>query len=363
MNITATVTGIEYSIRFADAMKTIDADSFDINTVPPSCLLRDGNHTFGISKWVSPKRTRSYPYARIHTTLSHSKKITVIPVIKDEGAAGDRDFIQWDTVSLMSLLDVFVILAYYTTAEAAGNKITRQRFDNNYVLEKIRQIEQYHSSALHWNLNELHKGLHSVVERARMAYSAIEKNTGVKLHSESGLEKFQQKISSDIDSFMTFSREKSGNAQLREYVTLQPKEYLATQSKAMITITNYLGGQYFFTVDEIQQIESTLLLIETKHSRNALLPAKDDIKDGLLKMILYCNLSGIMMDEALVEHQPVLQLTSDKLRGSINSDSPPEEIDVFFRLNHFNQSRVRAVSSLFAEANANSFTVRIKEAS
>ncbi|MBL7999292.1 MAG: hypothetical protein JNL32_11720, partial [Candidatus Kapabacteria bacterium] len=196
-----------------------------------------------------------------------------------------------------------------------------------------------------------------------MAYSAIEKNTGVKLHSESGLEKFQQKISSDIDSFMTFSREKSGNAQLREYVTLQPKEYLATQSKAMITITNYLGGQYFFTVDEIQQIESTLLLIETKHSRNALLPAKDDIKDGLLKMILYCNLSGIMMDEALVEHQPVLQLTSDKLRGSINSDSPPEEIDVFFRLNHFNQSRVRAVSSLFAEANANSFTVRIKEAS
>jgi hypothetical protein len=41
------------------------------------------------------------------------KKITVIPVVKDEGANGDRDYIQWDTVSLTSLLDIFVIFAYY----------------------------------------------------------------------------------------------------------------------------------------------------------------------------------------------------------------------------------------------------------
>ena len=63
-------------------------------------------------------------------------------MVKDEGASGDRDFIQWDTVSLMSLLDVFVIFAYYEKAKKRGNKITNQQFDNNYVLSKIKEIEQ-----------------------------------------------------------------------------------------------------------------------------------------------------------------------------------------------------------------------------
>ncbi len=59
-------------------------------------------------------------------TLNVSKKITVIPIVKDEGASGDRDFIQWDTVSLMSLLDVFVIFAYYDKADKKDRKITNQ---------------------------------------------------------------------------------------------------------------------------------------------------------------------------------------------------------------------------------------------
>jgi hypothetical protein len=58
----------------------------------------------------------------VFNTLNVSKKITVIPIVKDEGASGDRDFIQWDTVSLMSLLDVFVIFAYYDKAEKKGPK-------------------------------------------------------------------------------------------------------------------------------------------------------------------------------------------------------------------------------------------------
>ncbi len=57
-------------------------------------LLADNNHTFAVSKWISPKRTRSYPFERVFNTLRVSKKITVIPIVKDEGAKGDRDFIQ-----------------------------------------------------------------------------------------------------------------------------------------------------------------------------------------------------------------------------------------------------------------------------
>ncbi len=62
----------------------------------------------------------------------------------------------------MSLLDVYVIFAYYEKAEAASysnQKITKQQFDNAYILSKVKEIEQYHSSALHWNLNELNTNL------------------------------------------------------------------------------------------------------------------------------------------------------------------------------------------------------------
>lgn len=82
---------------------------------------------------VSSKRTRSYPYARVYDRLAfQGKKVTIIPIFKDEGLDGDRDFLQWDTVSLMSLLGVYVIIGYYVSATPNPNyknKITNQRFD------------------------------------------------------------------------------------------------------------------------------------------------------------------------------------------------------------------------------------------
>jgi hypothetical protein len=195
--------------------------------MPSACLLTDDTHIFAVSKWVSPKRTRSYPFERVFNTLNVSKKITVIPIVKDEGASGDRDFIQRDTVSLMSLLDVFVIFAYYDKAGKKDRKITNQQFDNEYVLSKIREIEQFHSSALHWNLNELNANLHDIIYKVKSSYSEIEKSTGVKLHNSKGLDNFKEKIGKDVSLFMAFSRGKAEKAQSREFVTFQPKESLA----------------------------------------------------------------------------------------------------------------------------------------
>jgi len=252
MNITGKITGVKYKVVLTENLKKIDIKSFDINEAPSACVITDNKHSFAISKWVSPKRTRSYPFERVYNTLQHiSKKITVIPIVKDEGAKGDRDFIQWDTVSLMSLLDVFVIFAYYTNAEKANIKITNQQFDNKYVLSKIKEIEQYHSSALHWNLNELNTNLHYIIDKVKSSYIKIEKFTDIKLHGSNGLTNFKNKIGKDVSLFMAFSRGKAEKAQSREFVAFQPKESLSTFSKAKITITNYLGGQYFLTVDEV----------------------------------------------------------------------------------------------------------------
>ena len=94
MEIKAEITGIDYKVRCDEELKRVDIKDFDINTIPSYCLITDNKKSFAFSKWVSPKRIRSYPFERVYNTLNITKKITVIPIIKDEGAQGDRDFIQ-----------------------------------------------------------------------------------------------------------------------------------------------------------------------------------------------------------------------------------------------------------------------------
>lgn len=116
---------------------------------------------------------------------------------------------------------------------------------------------------------------------------------------------------------MESSRQKAQLAQDREFLTIQPKEILATSSKAKITITNYLGGQYFFTVDEILIEDKNLFLIESKHSKSGKLPSIGDIKDGLLKMMIYTNLENVSIGKDLFVSLPILRLTSGKIEGEI----------------------------------------------
>lgn len=363
MDITGTITGIKYEVILPVDLKQVDIQHFDINEIPATCLLISKKNTFAISKWVSPKRTRSYPFERVYNSLVIAKKITVIPIIKDEGAQGDRDFIQWDTVSLMSLLDVFVIFAYYDKAEVNPRnrqKITNQQFNNAYVLDKIKEIEQYHSSALHWNLNELSTNFNDIIDKAKAAYLNIEKTTNVTLHNISGIDKFKEKIEADVFLFMNFSREKAKQAQARELVTQQPKESLSTLSKAKITISNYLGGQYFFTVDEVEFDRNTIYLIEGKHSKNSILPSKGDIKDGLLKLILYSNLTDVKVNSKKIRSCPVLLLTSSKLKGCISSLNAKHELEDFFDKNKFSSAQKELVEKIMTEASKNKFIVKLQ---
>jgi hypothetical protein len=365
MNIYGKITGIKYTPLLIEPLKEISFDAFEVNTVPTSCIVKDGNYTFAVSRWVSSKRTRSYPFERVYNTLNVAKKITVIPVVKDEGANGDRDYLQWDTVSLMSLLDVFVIFAYYDKAEINKRnpqklKITNQQFNNKFVKTKIKEIEQYHSSALHWNLNELKTKLHSIVDFAADAYQKIEQKTGIKLHRQDGLENFKTTIGNDISDFMRFSRDKSQQAQSREIVTVQPKERLQSQTKSTITIENYLGGQYFLTADEIKITHKELHLIESKYSKNSKLPSIGDIKDGLLKMILFSNLSNVFIDGQSVKCKAILALTSTKIKGQIYSSDTKDNINAFIVENKFNTKQSKQIQSLFEEASNNNFIVQIQ---
>ena len=361
MEITGEITGIEYKPLLTSKLNEIEKQNFDINTAPPSFILKNGQKTFSVSRWVSPKRTRSYPYERVYNTLSQPKRITVIPVIKDEGAKGDRDFIQFDTFSLMSLLEVFVVPAYYNQAEKSvkEGKITNQKFDNEYVLSKIDEIENYHSSALHWNLKQLTE-ISELLDTALISYKTISEKTGIAMHSEQGVINFSAKIKNNLDEFMSFSRIKARNAQNREFLTLQPKESLSTDTKGRVTITDNIGGKYFFTCDETRIEDDTIFLIEAKHSSRAKLPSQSDIKDGLLKMILYSNLKNVRVGEIEKKYKPVLRLTSNKLKGEISSESANEDFEKFCRENLLTKKQKEFIGEVFNEARQNRFVVKLE---
>ncbi|HNY07481.1 MAG TPA: hypothetical protein PKL64_05265 [Bacteroidales bacterium] len=364
MNIFAEITGIQYQVLCAHTLKDISFEKFDINNMPAYCLISDKQYSYNISKWVSPKRSRSYPYERVYNTLGVPKRITVIPIIKDEGSKGDRDFIQWDTISLMSLLDVYVIFAYYQKADIHPKlkyKVTNQEFDNDYIKEKIIEISNYHSSALHWNLKEIDDTLPFLIDKVKNAYSEIGAKLDVKFHNNNGIEIFKKQFIDGVSEFKLMSRQKAKNAQNREQKTLQPKEILSTATKATITIKNYLGGLYYFTTDEIIIKDNHLFLIEDKHTKKENLPKIGDIKDGLLKMILYCNLKNVMVNDVVYIPEPVLKLTSVKIKNKISSQDSLEKINQFLMANQFTDKEELLIKNLFRECNINHFTILIEE--
>lgn len=329
----------------------------NINDLPSKCLINFNGKTLVLSKWVSPKRTRSYPYARVYDTFDNPKAnkiVTIIPIIKDEGFSGDMDYLQWDTISLMSLLNVYVILAFYDDAEAhptRKDKITNQRFNNDYIIKQLTNLVNYHQSALHWNLNQLeNNNLLFLIESAKNSYQKIGNSLNIKLHNAQNIDKFAQKISKDKETFMEFSRQKAKNAQNRESLTLQPKEQIGIGKKEKITINNYLGGQYFFTIDDVIFQDNILYLCESKHSKNAPLPSNDDIKDGLLKLMLYNNLSNVV---GFKDFKIILRLTSDILKNGIVL--PNQDLESFITNNAFSNSQIQMLNTLNLESVNNHF--------
>jgi len=313
MDLSAKIRGIKYKPLLCKELDVYEINELEeaINQSASFILKINKENNVAVSWWVSAKRTRSYPYARVYDTLCFSgKKITIIPIMKDEGIEGDRDFLQWDTVSLMSLLGVYVVIAYYINAEPSKkfkNKITNQKFDIDYLREKINDILSFQSDALHWNISHIDEA-GEIGLKALKAYERISEQLKIKMHSFKSAEERIQKIIKSKNDFMNISRNLAEKAQKRERQTKQPKEFL-TGNKATLTIQNYLGGLYYLTVDEIEIKNKNIFLIEGKHSKTNSLPSLEDIKDGLLKMILFTNIDKIVLEGKSYNPIAVLKLT------------------------------------------------------
>lgn len=351
LDITGEIKGIEYTPFLCRNLNTYDWKDFDFALENESSFIVDidTHNEIAISCWVSPKRTRSYPYARVYDTLFFTgKTITIIPIFKDEGKDGDRDFLQWDTISLMSLLGVYAIISYYSSAEKSskygnkkGNKITNQKFDTNQVKNEIKRLLNYQSDALHWNVAQIEKA-GEIGDKALDAYSKISIETGVQMTSESSARGKIEKLKQGKKTFMQHSRSLAKNAQRRESGFTQPHENV-DGSKATLTITNFLKGKYFFTCDESMIDGKNVLLTEAKHTTKNELPSQADIKDGLIKMNIFTNLKEACIHGKTYLVKPLLKLTTGEK----------------FNFEKYREKKEDFIKKLIKESEENNFIVTI----
>ncbi len=347
MHVSAKITGITYKPFLCRELKSYDiknlTDAFDKDA---SFILNvDKDAQIAVSWWVSAKRTRSYPYSRVYDTLGfQGKKVTIIPIFKDEGKEGDRDFLQWDTISLMSLLGFYTIISYYNRADKStryDHKITNQRFDIKHLQSNFANLLSYQSDALHWNLSQI-ENVGTVGEKALAAYKNISQKLKIDMHSFTTAHSRIQELLKGKENFMNLSRNLAQKAQARERTTVQPKEQL-DGTKASLTIKNYLGGYYYFTCDEAKLIKDSICLIEGKHSKGSIIPSTEDIKDGLIKMILFCNLKEVKISDKEYTPIPILKLTSD----------------TGFSIENLSSSKIDLLKLLLKESLVNKFEVLI----
>lgn len=340
LNFEGFIKDVQYKAFLTEELSEYSFSDFDINNVSTSGKVILPHGEFAYSKWVSPKRTRSYPFERLYNTFNSPMRLTVIPILKDEGLDGDLDRIQYSTISWMNLLNVYIVLAYYDRAvknnrplQILRNKITNQEFNVTTVNDQIAIISQYKQSALHWNRTLIEDSFVEIYRKALDSYENISKSTGVRVHNRNLQEQYLATVMRDFLNFRDISLRGSRGASVREIQTSHGYEYLSDGLKATFEINNYLGGTYYLTADEVVQEGNIYVIQEAKNSTKGFLPGLSDIKDGLFKLILFSNLHTLKLDTVPVEFRSRLKLTGNKVRGVLSMPCDDSVLDRFFEQN------------------------------
>lgn len=360
------IKNVTYQTFLANRLEKIDFTSFDVNNSKAFGLIKSSDTEIAYSKWVSPKRTRSYPFARIYNTYNASKVITIILVIKDEGKDGDRDRIQYSTISWMNLLNIYIVLAFYETAEKSSkkgqqnkHKLTNQQFNNEFVKAQIKEILAYKQSALHWNKNLFETRFTAIFGHALNCYDLISKQTEVLIHSRRGMNQYLKSIIEEFEEFKNISLKGSQSASKREALTSHNLEYLVDGLKATFSIENYLGGVYYLTPDEIFHRNDVYIIQESKNTSRELLPKISDIQDGLFKLILFSNLDSLNLDKQAVSFICKLKLTGKNIINSLVLPNQSANLNHFITENAFSENQKKTIKFLDLEAKNNNFIIEI----
>lgn len=354
------IKDVSYQAHLTSGLTVYELSEFDVNKAKSSGVINHPNGQVAYSKWTSPKRTRTYPFARLYNTYNSQKILTIIPVMKDEGLDGDLDKIQYSTISWMNLLNVYIVLAYYERADKNRSpeqknrsKLTNQKLNVESIQDQIKEIISYKQSALHWNRTLFENHFTEIYEKAISVYELISSKTKVSVHPRETKLQYLETIKRDYQQFRDISLKGSQGAALRESKTNHAQEYLEDGGKSIFLIENYLGGVYHLTADEVLRERGGYIIQESKNTTRNFLPSISDIKDGLFKLILFANLDSLKVKGREAKFSTRLKLTGYKVKGNIQLPCKKPEIDKFAKANKISIAHLKTLNALNLEATHN----------
>ena len=212
-------------------------------------------------------------------------------------------------------------------------------------------------TALHWNTTHFEKDFESIYLNAVAGYKKISQEKNVAVHSPKNhlqtLENFKMDDRFSLISFKEATLPSSYKAAHRESLTTHILESLEKNTKGVFHISNYLGGQYHLTADEVYWENDQLIVQESKNNSKGKLPSENDIKDGLFKLILFANMEQVSIDErANIQFATRLKLTGD-LVGSLFLPCETDDIFDFCTENRLAQTHQKRIFLLNQEASEN----------
>ncbi len=365
------IRDIDYDPQVRTApLEQVAFDGFDINAAPASGIIEfTDDVSFGYSKWNTPKPSRTYPSARIYKTYHlQTKRVTVIPVIKDEGNDTlNNDRLTSMTLARMNLTSVYIILAWYDRAAphpTRANRTTNQLLNNEFVVEKMREIKRAQKSALHWNTMHFERDYEYVYRQAVESYQKIGRHDNLEMHSAENhlaiLEQYLVDGKFDLDAFAQRSSARSSSAAMREAMTTHDLEQLSDGDKAYFELVNLQGGIYHLTADEVYWEDGRLVVQESKNTSKGIMPSLGDIQDGLFRNILFYGIDELYLDSKQIEFTTRLKLTGN-VEGELMLPVDGEEaIDLFADANNLKSSRRHLLSLLHREVTINpGFSIEI----
>ena len=353
-------------------LKVYDIAQFNVNNADKSGLINLGTRCdcLAYSRWSGPKRTRTYPFPHVYDTYNlNTKRVAIIPIIKDEGKDGNNDRINSITSSWMSLINVYIILAWYEDAErktGTKEKIDKQLLNAENVQEKLIEISEYQATALHWNTTHFKEDFERIYLKAVESYERISKKENVEMHKAQGhlkaLEKYKVDNQFCLETFKRESLAASEKAARRETLTVHKLESLSDDAKGFFSISNYLGGEYYLTTDGIGWENNQLIIEESKNASTpkGKLPSNTNIKDGLFRLILYSNMERAAFDD--MEDVPFitrLRLTGKTVTGTLSLPCESELVSTFCKENSLTPAKQKTIALLNQEADRNNLQVLI----
>lgn len=191
--------------------------------------------------------------------------------------------------------------------------------------ETLQKIGAFKQDAHHWNDLHFREDFVPIYDRAVQAYQRIQEVKAVQLHSQTDQYSFLDRVRDpnhshllNLTRFKEVTLAKSLSAAHRETSVDHEKEQLQPDTqKALIEVTNNLGGKYALTADEVLFVgEERVIIQESKNTTREWLPSSYDIKDGLFKLLLYSQFASVIHDGKERKCSVRLRATSAKFVGS-----------------------------------------------